>query len=44
MLNAAVSKNKIIREDLRDCGPHNRETNRTEIEMESILPIYTGVK
>lgn len=43
MLNAAVSNNKI-REDLRDCGPHNRETKRTEIEMESILPIYTGVK
>lgn len=47
MLNAAVSKNKTIRENLRKLqpdGPHNGQTKRrAEIEMESILPIYAGV-
>lgn len=50
MLNAAVSKKKAIRKHLdatgnqRD-GPHNGKTKqRAEIEMESILSIYSEVK
>lgn len=50
-LNAAVSKDKAIRENLRSNGGSSetgltaeRQKQGTEIEMESMLPIYTGVK